>query len=992
MGNENILEDIKRFSGLGKLSIFVGAGVSRLSGYPSWIGLVQEMANEIGYSYGADKDGYANFSSEELLKIPQMYYLSKGEEIYRNKVESGFSNSCTPNEIHDLIMSLNPKHMLTTNYDTLLEETAIKFGRNFSIMNSNKVVSNAETTDYIVKVHGDFSTDFVLKEQDYLDYENNYVLIDNIVKTIFATNLVVFIGYGLTDYNIKLILNWVKNVQSDSFVMPVFIHTGDKLNNLELIYQKGRGLRVLDYNDYINDTDFSDYSKRYSSVLKKILSYNNEVDLSARVDKLQYLYNKIMGIKNLIYIGREGFNNLFRGEYELNSEWYIVNKTTVTNTKLDYFEDFYANEEEYKIINKEYYNEVKRFIKNCEINGIENQASFSFSDIKISNAVFGCDFEGLYQFCQKEYTLLSENFRKAYYLAQLGEYVASYNLYTNILDECKQKEQWDLYYLSQINRSYLFSIINQLQALTTGSHGIINWGRQLQMFDEEFIERLNNEMGNHQLKNQFLELPYEFKSKYSFLSNFSKRNCYINKYYELVKEKYDVEKELTKDVTYFGLSKFDNLKLKMLETTKFIYDNMILFSRFNENKLYIKNSLIAWLESYEKEITKNRNNTINMFSNSRYKFTLTDIILIAKNFKKDDIEYLIGKVDLKVIWFDQSKELESHILKQINNYSEIFTATLTGGKIFLWKIYSEEIKILLSIAPYFVNDNACKLSVIQFIINMSDRQFDVSDRIRIINKWIWIAKPDGANVFIENWLLEKLKIIQNSFIDDIEHKLSDVSIIARLLSNMTDDCEYSCKAISDFLIMHEGDIDCFTPCFNDIYPILNDESRKVIDDKHIVTDVYHLMRRVYAGNFPKNSDEHIIVESFLSKTLKAKEDNGKNGITKYSFPSVDDRIHDVAVYMVIRDFPIEISKKYYGISKEYDFLLNPKEFNQTDFEIEWLLTYNDELYKKMENSEIQKQIIVNAIEKAFKDTSFSQQQLRRLFSIYKSIIHNQMQK
>ncbi|WP_370671413.1 SIR2 family protein [Clostridium botulinum] len=55
--------------------------------------------------------------------------------------------------------------MVTDNYDTLLEETVVKSGKNFSIINSDKVILKTETINYIVKVHGDFSSDFVLKEQ-----------------------------------------------------------------------------------------------------------------------------------------------------------------------------------------------------------------------------------------------------------------------------------------------------------------------------------------------------------------------------------------------------------------------------------------------------------------------------------------------------------------------------------------------------------------------------------------------------------------------------------------------------------------------------------------------------------------------------------------------------------------------------------------------------------------------------------------------------------
>lgn len=159
---EKLIHEIKKYSSQGKLSIFVGAGVSRLSGFPSWNALVQSMADEIGYDYDSDSAGYALFSPDELLKIPQIYYVEKGKDTYREKVEMGFRNNCKTNIIHDLIMSLKPHHILTTNYDTLLEQAACKFGRNFSVINADHVVSKAETTNYILKVHGDFSEEFVL--------------------------------------------------------------------------------------------------------------------------------------------------------------------------------------------------------------------------------------------------------------------------------------------------------------------------------------------------------------------------------------------------------------------------------------------------------------------------------------------------------------------------------------------------------------------------------------------------------------------------------------------------------------------------------------------------------------------------------------------------------------------------------------------------------------------------------------------------------------
>ncbi|WP_222434408.1 hypothetical protein [Rummeliibacillus sp. SL167] len=699
------------------------------------------------------------------------------------------------------------------------------------------------------------------------------------------------------------------------------------------------------------------------------------------------------------YIRREDFNSIFKGEYELNDKWKIVNKTrthdaildennhlkTLSNVRLDYFEDFWENEEEYKLINEEWYITVKKFIDKAEVKGIETKNGFIWPHINITNPAFTSEYEVMSEFCCVEYTSIKENYKKAYYLAQLGHYTTSYSLYTDILKKTKEARQWDIYYFSQINRQYLFSIIKQMITQTTGFQGAINFGKQLKVFDDSFIEHLNYEMGNHQLEKQFSELPYEFKSQYTFLIDFSKRNCFIDKYYELTKEKYEVEKSLQKDTMYFGMSKFDKVKLTMLETTKFIYDNMILFTGFDENKLYIKNAMVSWLEAYSKEVSKSKNGAFSMISNTRCKFTLTDIILIAKNFKKDDIDYLVNKINLRNLPFDESSELEIYIKKQFKSYNSMFGETLTGGEIFLWKFYSEEIKMLLSIAPYFVTDNECKLDAVQFIINMRDGHFDISDRIRIINKWVRIAKVEGSYLMIENWLLEKIIPILKNQIPPIgiDSAISDISMIAQLLSDIieVDKCSMD-NTISGLIIDNRDNLVYVKPCLEYIYPVLNAEAKQIIDPIYTIENVFQLMQRGYSGHLPKNCDEFHIVESYLEEKVK---ENGKNkelGIEKYTIPSAEEHIGEVAAYMFMRNFPASITEKYRGICEEYDFLLCPSEFKADTFQLEWLLTYSDNLCEKLKECNVQKQIIIESIEQAFEGTSLSQPQLKRLFRLY----------
>ena len=116
---------------------------------------------------------------------------------------------------------------------------------------------------------------FVLKEEDYLNYSDNFKLIETLVKSIFSTNTVVFIGYSLNDYNIKLILNWTKTLLKDSFREPIFLYVGSQvLTDTEIIYHQSKGLLVIEWNKLIASTDVYGYVSNNQQ--KKLITWANK--------------------------------------------------------------------------------------------------------------------------------------------------------------------------------------------------------------------------------------------------------------------------------------------------------------------------------------------------------------------------------------------------------------------------------------------------------------------------------------------------------------------------------------------------------------------------------------------------------------------------------------------------------------------------------------------------------------------------------------------
>ena len=100
-----------------KLVIFAGAGISIDAGVPSWDELIKQMCVDL------------DLPSEEkdYLKIPQIYYNERQEKKYVEKIRKILKHKRLKyNSIHEEIFELNPEHVLTTNFEDLLEQVINK--------------------------------------------------------------------------------------------------------------------------------------------------------------------------------------------------------------------------------------------------------------------------------------------------------------------------------------------------------------------------------------------------------------------------------------------------------------------------------------------------------------------------------------------------------------------------------------------------------------------------------------------------------------------------------------------------------------------------------------------------------------------------------------------------------------------------------------------------------------------------------------------------
>lgn len=198
--------------------LFVGAGVSMSVGLPSWDTLIRHMEDELGIAH--ESGGNGRFSYQTLAEYyrlkrgslgPLRSWMDRNWSVSREKVEAS--------ALHRLIVELDFPIIYTTNYDRNLEVAFEIYGRDFvKVANARDVSRVRPEAAQIVKFHGDFDEDasLVLTETDYFNRLSFDSPLDVKFRADALGRTVLFIGYSLSDMNIRLLLHRLWQTWRDS--------------------------------------------------------------------------------------------------------------------------------------------------------------------------------------------------------------------------------------------------------------------------------------------------------------------------------------------------------------------------------------------------------------------------------------------------------------------------------------------------------------------------------------------------------------------------------------------------------------------------------------------------------------------------------------------------------------------------------------------------------------------------------------------------------
>lgn len=977
--------DIKNASKAGKLTFFIGAGVSRLSNYPGWKDLINIFAERLGLELKGENEDY---SSSEYLSIPQKYYYSikRDDKKYYELIDSCLAVERKSNEVHDMILALKPKNIITTNFDELIEQAVSKHGLFYNVISSDESLKVGETDRLILKIHGDLkSRNIVLKEEDYLNYSEKFKLIENAVKYIFSTNTVVFIGYGVDDYNIKLILNWVRSIQGDNFKNPYFIYLEDSmLNELDIVYYESIGLDIIDIN-YITDNKL-EWMERYKFILEKIVNNN----LSCEIDDLEYLYNLFLPLNELNSLRIKDIRQKLKGDYSITEDGKIF-EYDKSKKYIEKFNEKYKFYEEENNIDSDYskYNLIKNVLEKANICGYSNSILYKFN---YKSNIIGCiDFSSMIEFIDKDYEDDYENYKKAYYMFKLGNFEYAYKMYTSLAQGFFEKKNYLYYYLTQINRYMLFRIIKSFNQridypFLTGFYGekiVVDNGSSL------IIENIN-------IEEIFNSLPLSFRDEYSSFKNLYSTSELYENLYSINQYSKKIRKNITKNTIEFGSTNLSKLIGIINSELEFVYSNCLIIDEYEEYINAIKEALETYLLLYAKKYNNyiNTGNINDFNSGNKIELDEKDFICMIKFFKKDELVMLFNEHKITNLKFNNfNKCLE--VIESIFNSYRLLIVENKNNNSYLINKFKILINNIIKVTQYIAFNKEEYKYMVKEIFDINNSIVNIGDKIMFLDKQQTYNKNISGKtseildkVLVDYWEYNIKYIKENNKQPNLYsiNGLGYNDIVRYIIADNNDYKSIKLGEVIEEVISNEICVNIkelieVAPILpNNIYIRVKERLEKKLRNKFDWSIFFEGLksRIVNVADYEKD------IINYSYEVLE--EINSKNNLAWQEIKrgsNYEEQIFlNIGFWCLLGELNKELFLHCRGYNNLFDFLIDVDNYDYKKFKLEWLFTLSFNIHKKLSEYDGAKNNIKKLIEDNLSDFKLDSRQKEVLLNIY----------
>ena len=279
-------------------------------------------------------------------------------------------------EVHKKLLYLEPRGILTYNYD-IAHENAIQKYYNRKNCNDtwpiilpsdnkgiNDLLKNNFQKPFLFKMHGSIRDiqSMILTRESYRDLFNKYPYYKAFMQHIFTNYQLLIIGFGLSDPDFESLLQNVFSTFGSPIQEHIVIKHIDHKSSKDTLYRLRYGLNFLYVNDFEDIPNIiNDCTKRAGIILQKILERCISDDLTIRSEA----HNMVRALSN---IGKSCLANILENkilknmsqekqdDYQLNtqtSEYVYTYGVIASSTKQKKYKDFLIN----NVVDKSCYSE-----------------------------------------------------------------------------------------------------------------------------------------------------------------------------------------------------------------------------------------------------------------------------------------------------------------------------------------------------------------------------------------------------------------------------------------------------------------------------------------------------------------------------------------------------------------------------------------------------------------------------------------------------------
>ena len=988
-----------------QLVLFVGAGASIASGMPSWGKAVKEIANRL------------SFKEEQLdyLRVPQYYFNSRGKKEYTQLMRNIFKHGeyLFPHEIHNRIICFNTETIITTNYDHLIERAAEDNSQIISVVSKDADLPYRKGGRELIKMHGDFENDnFVLKENDYLEYSKNFQLIENYVKSLIGTKVVLFIGYSFNDPDLKQIFSWAKNILGGDFQRAYLIESGKEYDLNEADYYRHFGINSL-----YASVQLSKEKYNKNDLTNNLLLMLKWLQTPEESDKLTAIYNECKCYNQMNYICQKYINDAFsKTEIRLDNgilsmdiyrknnddtekifkalayeQWNRLGKNIILPETPFFFNNL-ADKKNIESRQRENNKNAKEYfdgylIENsscekinlildvlcksniiaieCHMKVVENtgwkNVFIPIEKLELypwMDGVNTFDFKSLEIISKINEEHLSETnpdmyMQQGYIQYILGNYMASYNYYKNAKTIFYKRQEYNKFFIAEFNR-YIIGMI-----MTKGG-GIVCGVRQ------EDIDVIKQECDAINLDRLFYSLPDLGDS------NKPAKDIYtFNVAYNLFRDAYQAsvkiqEQAKTQYSFFFGSAAFAGMRERVEDYYNYISQNLLPVNNYSEHSSIFRiyfNSIVS------SALTQNdikAQNILNNFHNVQVNEILPFDILVALKFEDlNDLDTIFKGHKTNLPLSDDSLVYIKTVLEKCQERPR--RSIFLSDKIF-WKcvtilahsnLSSEIVEVTIKRInePIAYEDFTSHSNrIIAFLNNLHKQDVITLNSIKYLEEHIaygldLLTKDSSYASHISGVILTELFLLKEN-----DHVFNDKKLLKKVISD-------------------ETRIICVS-----MYPNLGRDCQKLIekeyqgwvfDAQNNGFEFYYCL--VNSGIIKPNID----AEKYIFNKIKNKKADEllKEGVI--TFPAQDGNTFCYQLLdLYIRDLIIDRSTCVKLLRERNvcgsEWLMDYKGYNYQEFDIKWLLLCSPKLFEEFCKEDKVKKHIKLAVEKAYNEGNVDQ--------------------